>query len=358
MINYIRKIISGEKVITDRYRYECARIGVGIIHIILLILFICIKCVPLAVFNGFSVLFYAVIMESFIQKGKYTSAFISTYLEIVLHSAFSIIILGWSFGFSMYNIGLIYVAYYFAYISSSVHKKILLPSILGIINLLLILFIRCYIFTVGPIFTNYSEAFNFGLSIMNFMVAALMIMFFAALHTIEIRRKEYELRTTNSKLDKLAHYDALTKLRNRHSMEDKLHSLLDNTTDDYCFIMGDIDDFKQFNDKYGHACGDYVLKSVAEIILKNTGAPHIACRWGGEEVLILLKANVEYAHIIAEKIRYEIEHMNGLYKTTLIHVTMTFGISAYTSGESFEKCISNADSKLYQGKQQGKNCVV
>lgn len=358
MINYMKTIFSGEKLITDYMRYELVRVGVGIVHVILLILFLNVGCVPLAVFNIFSVLFYAVLMEYFIKREKYLLAFTSTYLEIVLHSFFACIMVGWPLGFSLYNIGLIYVAYYFAYTSPKIHKKILISSILGIINLILTLGMRLYSYAFGPEFTDYTSAFAFWMSVMNIVIAAIMIMFFATLHTMEIRRKEYELRTMNARLDKLAHFDALTKLRNRHSMEEELHSLLEKTTDEYCFIMGDIDNFKQFNDTYGHACGDYVLKAIADIILKNTGENQIACRWGGEEILILLKANLEYAYNWAEKIRYEIEHMKGAFEDIQIHTTMTFGIAPYLADTSFEACISQADKNLYAGKKKGKNCVV
>ncbi len=359
MLNYIKQVIYGETSIIDHFRYECARLGVAAIHIVLLILFSAVKCFPLAIFNCFSVFFYVVLAEILIKKEKYTVAFISTYFEIVIHSAFACIILGQSFGFSLYNIGLIYVAYYFAYISPSSKRKLLLPTILGLINLALTLCIRICNYYFEPILTDYPREFSFTLWLFNFSVAAIMIMFFAALHSIEIQRKAYELQKTNARLDKLAHYDALTKLRNRHSMEEHLRSILKNQLDgDYCFIMGDIDDFKQFNDTYGHACGDYVLQSVADVILKNVDSDETACRWGGEEILILLKANLEYAGIIAEKIRYEIDHMDAVFHDIPLHVTMTFGVAAYNPKSSFEKCISTADKRLYAGKRQSKNCVI
>lgn len=358
MMNYIKDILFGKTAMTDYMRYEIARVGVGLVHVVLFILFLSIGCIPLVIFNCFSVVFYAVIAEIMIRKEDYLKAFIFTYLEIVIHSFFACIMVGWSFGFSLYNIGLLYVAYYFSYTSHALRRKILTPTILGIINLVLTFAMRLFSYNHGPIYTNYSNTFALYVSTMNILVAAFMIMFFATLHTIEIRRKEYELRTINSELDKLARFDALTTLRNRHSIEEEFQEKLSNTTDNYCFIMSDIDDFKQFNDRYGHACGDFVLKLVAEIILKNIGHKHIACRWGGEEILILVKADMAYAHTIAEKIRYEIEQMNAHYDNIPIHITMTFGIAPYTIGQSFEKCISNADEHLYEGKQRGKNCVI
>lgn len=358
MFRYIQEILCGRRSITNRMRYEIARAGVGLIHVVLLICFFCIGCTPLAVFNCFSVFFYAVIAELFILREKYITIFAIAYLEIIVHSLFACIIMGWGYAFALYNIGLIYVAYYFTYISPMIRKKIIIPSILGLINIILTLGMRMFSYIYMPVFKEDVGDFKIYISCMNIIVSALMIMFFAALHSTEIRKKEYELRKINAELDKIAHYDALTKLRNRHSMEQELHARLDKTKDEYCFIMGDIDDFKQFNDTYGHACGDYVLQSVAEIITKNMADSHIACRWGGEEILILTKGSLEYSCIIAEKIRYEIEHMNSIYQDKPIHVTMTLGVAPYDMKKSFEKGISAADIRLYKGKQAGKNCVI
>lgn len=358
MFRYIQEIISGQRNITNRMRYEIARTGVGFIHIVLLICFFYIGCIPLAVFNCFSVFFYAVIAELLILREKYITLFAITYLEIIVHSLFACIMMGWGYAFALYNIGLIYIAYYFTYISPLVHKKIILPSVLGTISLIFTLVMRMSSYICTPVFKKSVGDFKLYISCMNITVSALMIMFFAVLHSTEIRRKEYELLKINAELDKIAHYDSLTKLRNRHSMEQELHARLDETEDEYCFIMGDIDDFKQFNDTYGHACGDYVLQSVAGIITENMADGHIACRWGGEEILILTKGSLEYSCIIAEKIRYEIEHMNSVYQDKPIHVTMTFGVAPYEMKKSFEKGISTADLRLYKGKQAGKNCVI
>lgn len=358
MFRYIQEMLSDQRNITDRMRYEIARAGVGFIHVVLLICFFYIGCTPLAVFNCFSVFFYALVAELFILHKKYITLFAISYLEIIVHSLFACIMMGWGYAFALYNIGLIYVAYYFTYISPLIHKKIIIPSVLGIISLIFTLGMRMFSYICTPVFKEDVGDFKLYISCMNIIVSALMIMFFAALHSTEIRKKEYELLKINAELDKIAHYDALTKLRNRHSMEQELHARLDETEDEYCFIMGDIDNFKQFNDTYGHACGDYVLQSVAEIITENMADSHIACRWGGEEILILAKGSLEYSRIIAEKIRYEIEHKNGIYQNKPIHVTMTFGVAPYDRKKSFEKGISAADIRLYKGKQAGKNRVI
>lgn len=358
MINKVKNIFSGKQIVTDYIRYEFARVGVGMVHVILLIVMFSVECYPVAFFNCFSVIFYAVIVEVLIQKKMYLTVLISTYSEIVLHSLFSSIILGWSFGFLLYNISLIYVAYYFSYISPRLSKKILLPSLLGTANLILTLIVQLYVYNSGPLFKDDIQSWSLPISAMNFTISSIMIMLFASLHTIEIRRKAYELENTNKMLNELAHFDALTKLRNRHSMEEILQEIQYNTDEKYCFVMGDIDNFKHFNDTYGHACGDNVLTSVAQIIMKNMEKDCVACRWGGEEILMLINGDLGYSQIIAEKVRYEIEQMDCVHQNQSLHVTMTFGVSEYGCDGTFEKYISIADKRLYKGKQNGKNCVV
>lgn len=358
MINQFKSIFTGKQAITDTFRYECARIGVGMVHIILLIFVSIIKCYPLIIFNCFSVIFYAVIIEIFIRKRMYLTALISTYSEIIIHSLVASILLGWNFGFSLYNISLLYIAYYFSYISPRLSKKILLPTVLGLINLISSLVVRLYVYSSGPQYPKDISEWSFPISAMNYFMTSVMVMLFASLHTVEIRKKSYELQKTNRMLNELAHYDKLTKLRNRYSLEEVIQEIGDDSDEEYCFIMGDIDNFKHFNDTYGHACGDHVLKTVANIVQKNTGENNISCRWGGEEILIFLHGNLEYGHIIAEKIRYEIEHMQETYHGSDLHITMTFGVSYYKEDTSLEKVINIADKRLYKGKQAGKNRVI
>ncbi len=357
MFHYIMDILSGKRTITDYARYECARVGVAAVHVTLFFIFMYMKCTPLTIFNFFSIILYVVVFEILIRKKKYPAAFICTYLEIVLHTIFTCILLGWTFGFSLYNIGLLYISYYFAYISPSFQHKILIPTILGLANSIFTVIVRVYVYQTGPVY-QYGPTYSTPISVMNYCVASVMIMLFATLHTIEIRKKEYVLQSTNQELDRLANYDPLTELRNRRSMEKELHTLLDHTNEKYCFLMGDIDDFKKFNDQYGHECGDHVLKSVSEIIRKNMGKLHIACRWGGEEFLVLLKGSEEYARTVAEKIRYEIDHMNFLFHGNILHITITLGLAPYVMNEPYERCINLADKNMYRGKQEGKNRVI
>ena len=143
--------------------------------------------------------------------------------------------------------------------------------------------------------------------------------------------------------------------------------------------MGDLDSFKKINDTYGHGCGDLVLKSVADLILDMTGENEIACRWGGEEMVVVFMGEREEALKRLEELRHKIEDLKLTYSGLDIHVTMTFGFAdseeiglaiseinlekkdepeALTKRFGVESLISMVDKRLYTGKGSGKNVVV
>lgn len=166
-----------------------------------------------------------------------------------------------------------------------------------------------------------------------------------------------KLKSQNDALDFLANYDQLTGLRNRNHIYEIFESYI-KSTEPYCVILGDIDDFKHVNDTFGHSAGDEVLKKVSSIIRTNVGDKGEVCRWGGEEILILLKGTPEECIEINDRILREIRRTtveSGNYK---INVTMTFGLCDYGDAMDIEKLISLADKRLYIGKKSGKNTIV
>jgi diguanylate cyclase (GGDEF)-like protein len=123
--------------------------------------------------------------------------------------------------------------------------------------------------------------------------------------------------------------------------------------------MADIDDFKNVNDTYGHDFGDEVLKYVAHTILTGVKKTDYVFRWGGEEICILLKANIEQAEAAAERIRKDIARDSVNYKNEAqVSVTVTMGVCEYVNGMTIKDMMEDADAKLYWGKRNGKNQVV
>ena len=171
-----------------------------------------------------------------------------------------------------------------------------------------------------------------------------------------------KLNSANIKLEQIAKTDPLTELSNRREMLEKMeHEQIrfSRSRKPFVLLMSDIDAFKKINDNYGHACGDFILKSLANQMKSTARKQDIACRWGGEEFLMLLpETDLEGGFALAEKIRKDIETTSYVFGDNRITLTMTFGVSVYNRPMDIDYCIKMADEALYRGKRQGKNCVV
>jgi diguanylate cyclase (GGDEF)-like protein len=165
---------------------------------------------------------------------------------------------------------------------------------------------------------------------------------------------------SESVLANLVVRDRLTGLHNRYYMSEYLNGVMSgDTARSFWVAMMDIDNFKRVNDTYGHNCGDYVLKSVAEIIQSNCQGTEF-CRWGGEEFLVVGRAeeSCACARERLDSLRKRVEEYPFCYDDQPLHITITIGMARYESGKSVKEWINHADQKLYQGKCSGKNRVV
>ena len=123
-------------------------------------------------------------------------------------------------------------------------------------------------------------------------------------------------------------------------------------------LLADIDNFKSFNDSYGHECGDFVLVTVADRLRQLSRATDHIGRWGGEEFIILLPhSGVDTAKLIAEKLRHEISQDKLEFNNQRHNISLTFGIAICDKDSDIQRCINQADKSLYAGKQAGKNQV-
>ncbi len=168
----------------------------------------------------------------------------------------------------------------------------------------------------------------------------------------------------NAFLFEMTTTDMMTKLRLKHYfytvlMEKMEQSALNNQP--LCVIMTDIDNFKHFNDTYGHNCGDLVLKQVAQIIQQLIRPTDIAARYGGEEFCIMLpNTTAKQAKVIAERIRSRVESAVTEYENFKLSVTISLGVACYDPDLdiSAKYLIDRADKAMYRSKQEGKNRVT
>ena len=157
--------------------------------------------------------------------------------------------------------------------------------------------------------------------------------------------------------------DPLTGLYNRRYMHEVLENEMhrsSRTGQGIGFIMGDIDNFKKFNDSYGHDIGDQLLKSVANTMKSVIRTEDIVCRYGGEEFLVILpSANLQDTYQRALQINDMVKNIvlnNGSKK--IGDVTISLGVSAYPEqGKTGDELITAADTAMYRAKREGRNRV-
>ena len=158
--------------------------------------------------------------------------------------------------------------------------------------------------------------------------------------------------------------DPLTGLFNRrYFLESCRKAFADSIRNDSTvgIISFDADNFKQFNDDYGHDAGDMVLRSISEIMQETCDKNGTPCRYGGEEFTIALPdSNMEESRDIAEKIRKEVSELRIRYGDGVLpKVSISVGVATYPQfGLNLQDVLAAADEALYKAKDQGKNMVV
>lgn len=172
----------------------------------------------------------------------------------------------------------------------------------------------------------------------------------------------FKLRKAYEELEIAARTDSLTRLSNRRDMMDKIKyekEKTDRNGKPFALILADIDDFKAFNDRYGHDCGDSVLVTVSDVIRGRVRKQDTAARWGGEEFLLLLpETEGDGARTLAASIQTALAESEMVYDDQSLSVTLTLGISLCGRGMDIDQCIKTADEALYDGKRAGKDRVI
>ncbi|WP_250645547.1 GGDEF domain-containing protein [Salidesulfovibrio onnuriiensis] len=161
-----------------------------------------------------------------------------------------------------------------------------------------------------------------------------------------------------------ADHDALTRIYNRHTFDDRLVYELKRRQrygHELSLLMVDLDHFKGVNDTYGHKAGDMVLKEMGTILRKALRSTDLAARYGGEEFVVLLPHTTEKdAHMLAERIRSRVEATVFSSEGVQFSVTASIGVASIESGclSRDEDLLLKADKALYEAKNNGRNMVV
>lgn len=181
-----------------------------------------------------------------------------------------------------------------------------------------------------------------------------------------LQNKHMQLQELNKKLEVLIDIDHLTEIGNRRSFQkriENIHLLSLRYNHPYSIIICDIDNFKLYNDTYGHQQGDYVLVSVANTMKSSIRRTDEIFRWGGEEfIMILPEQNMSDALKVAEYLRSTVHALSIKHQQSdLKVVTVSCGVASFYPWKArnvgWEYVVKEADDALYKAKIGKKNCV-
>ena len=180
----------------------------------------------------------------------------------------------------------------------------------------------------------------------------------------ELAQSSQEMLKLKAELDEVkqvARTDGLTGLLNRSAFNKELANLCHQGENHIALALFDLDHFKKINDTFGHLLGDKVLQFFSSILKKHSNNIHLAARYGGEEMaMIMMHINEKQAADLVEVIRVTLADSHLKKKgdnESIGQVTVSVGITMLQKGDSVSRVIDRADQALYQSKANGRNQI-
>jgi len=178
----------------------------------------------------------------------------------------------------------------------------------------------------------------------------------------KLKKQLVEIKTLQTQLREQAIRDSLTGLYNRRYLEETLvreFQRAGREKSNVCLIMLDIDGFKAFNDTYGHAAGDTLLRKLGELLSSEIRSSDISCRYGGEEFVIVMPGTLlKKGYERAEQLRTDFLSLDIEHLGVKLSATLSIGVAIYPRhGDTMEKVLHAADQAMYAAKVAGRNCT-
>ena len=217
-------------------------------------------------------------------------------------------------------------------------------------------------FPLNSVFVNIQDQLQKNrhgilLGLIGIVVSLLIFIAVSLVLIVTEARNSHELRCSNLKMEYMLGHDSLTDLPNRFKAQ-ALFNDLQKSGKQFSLVLFDIDDFKNINDFYSHACGDFVLKTIASRLKSYSAGKNIfVSRFGGDEFLVL------YFEKLLSEDSMEIQELRNIFETPIdysgnsIHIQSSFGIVS-SQDDEIKNMIQNADIALYRAKNLGKNKTV
>lgn len=286
---------------------------------------------------------------------------LATYYLILAYGIISLLmaafLVEWDFGFQNYLFVLIPLSYTFLYISTDSRRVFVVAGI----SMLCTFFCYLLCLTINSVMlpvTNASVPLITTVKAINALLIMLLLFIFVSMFVIRLFRATTKTESYINKLDYEANYDVMTGLYNRRFAQ-RIFTQFINEGRKFDLILCDIDYFKKINDKYGHSAGDAVLKELASIIMSNVRSGDYCVRWGGEELLIILKdGSADATRSLLNRLFQEIRETSVFYENQTIKYSITAGATHHFAGDTIDDTIVRADNYLYEGKEKGRNQFI
>lgn len=182
----------------------------------------------------------------------------------------------------------------------------------------------------------------------------------------ELQRLNRELQEANQRLEILSTRDSLSGLYNHRHFFDSLNIQKNIETrqkehgleSEFSVLLLDIDYFKNINDTHGHLVGDFVIKSLSDLLTSSTRLIDTCYRIGGDEfAIILINTDIKAARKVGEKLRKIVENYEFSINNLKLKITLSIGVASSSETETTKELVTLADSRLYYSKDHGRNQI-